>query len=157
MTTVFSGGLVYKYSNGSNGYGLMDTSDGAVSTTDQYKYLKEAYVNTASPCGDRGAITRTASTCPTESSDWYVSDNALPAMPTPAKKYITNRAVTGPGLDGSGYQEAGAATTGSDAVTYTVSSGPPSTAAVRSAEVDMGAFGVVAGTLVDMLGGMTLL
>ncbi|KAF7915291.1 uncharacterized protein EAE98_011157 [Botrytis deweyae] len=173
MTAVFSGGLVYEYSNEGNGYGLVDITDGTVSTTEQYTYLKEAYANTTSPTGAGGAVTTTgsASTCPTESSDWDVSGDALPAIPTPAKKYMTEGAGTGPGLDGAGSQEAGdtenesqgTATAGSGAVTYTASAGSSSStsssssAGGRNAEVDMRAFGVVAVTLVSMVGGMMLL
>lgn len=173
MTAVFSGGLVYEYSNEGNGYGLVDITNGTVSTTEQYTYLKEAYANTTSPTGAGGAVTTTgsASTCPTESSDWDVSGDALPAIPTPAKKYMTEGAGTGPGLDGAGSQEAGdtenesqgTATAGSGAVTYTASAGSSSStsssssAGGRNAEVDVRAFGVVAVTLVSMVGGMMLL
>ncbi|KAI9651400.1 1,3-beta-glucanosyltransferase [Ciborinia camelliae] len=174
MTAVFSGGLVYEYSNEGNGYGLVNITDGAVSTTDQYTYLKEAYANTTSPTGDGGAVTTTgsASTCPTESSEWDVTGDALPAIPTPAKKYMTSGAGTGPGLDGAGSQEAGdtenesqgTATAGSGAVTNTASSGTSSSTSTsksaaggRNAEVDMRALGVVAVTLASMVGGMMLL
>ncbi|KAF7945070.1 hypothetical protein EAE96_009850 [Botrytis aclada] len=173
MAAVFSGGLVYEYSNEGNGYGLVDITDRTVSTTEQYTYLKEAYANTTSPTGAGGAVTTTgsASTCPTESSDWDVSGDALPAIPTPAKKYMTEGAGTGPGLDGAGSQEAGdnenesqgTATAGSGAVTSTASAGSSSStsssssAGGRNAEVDVKAFGVVAVTLVSMFGGMMLL
>ncbi|KAJ8061924.1 hypothetical protein OCU04_009711 [Sclerotinia nivalis] len=173
MTAIFSGGLVYEYSNEGNGYGLVDISDGTVTTTDQFQYLKEAYTNTTSPTGDGGAVTTTgsASTCPTESSEWDVSDDALPAMPTPAKKFMTNGAGTGPGLDGAGSQEAGdtenesqgTATAGSGAVTNTASAGSASStsssksAGGRNVEVDMRACGFVAVMLASMVGGMMLL
>ncbi|PQE33291.1 1,3-beta-glucanosyltransferase gel1 protein [Rutstroemia sp. NJR-2017a WRK4] len=175
MTPVFSGGLVYEYSNEGNGYGLVDITDGVVTTTDQYDYLLAAYKNTTNPTGDGGATTTTgsASTCPTESSDWDVSGDALPAIPTPAEKYMTEGAGTGPGLDGAGSQEAGdsenesqgTATAGSGEVTYTASSGSStststkksSSAAGRHAEVDMKAFGVVAVSLAGMFAGMMLI
>jgi hypothetical protein len=175
MTPVFSGGLVYEYSNEGNGYGLVDITDGVVTTTDQYDYLLAAYKNTTNPTGDGGATTTTgsASTCPTKSSDWDVSGDALPAIPTPAEKYMTEGAGTGPGLDGAGSQEAGdsenesqgTATAGSGEVTYTASSGSStststkksSSAAGRHAEVDMKAFGVVVVSLAGMFAGMMLI
>ncbi|KAM3065495.1 1,3-beta-glucanosyltransferase, variant 2 [Clarireedia jacksonii] len=175
MTPVFSGGLVYEYSNEGNGYGLVDITNGVVSKTDQFTYLKAAYQNTTNPTGDGGATTTkgSASTCPTESSEWDVSGDALPAIPTPAEKYMTEGAGTGPGLDGAGSQEAGdtenesqgTATAGSGAATYTASSGSSGStstkgsksAAGRNAEIDINAFGVVVASIAGMVAGMMLI
>ncbi|KAI6713401.1 hypothetical protein JHW43_004118 [Diplocarpon mali] len=108
MTSVFSGGLVYEFSEEGNGYGLVTISGSSVSTNADFDYLSSAYAAATNPTGNGGATSTSAvSTCPTEASEWHVADDALPAIPSAAEKYMSSGAGTGPGLAGSGSQEAG--------------------------------------------------
>lgn len=95
MTSVFSGGLVYEYSEEGNGYGLVTIDGDTVSTNADYSYLSSAYAKATNPSGDGGATsTSAATTCPTESSDWDVANDDLPAMPAKASTYMSNGAGT---------------------------------------------------------------
>lgn len=132
MTAVYSGGLVYEYSEEESGYGVVNiTSDGKVVEGDQFNYLKTALAGTPPPSGDGGYnSTSSASVCPSKSSSWNVTNDALPAMPAKASDYLKNGAGKGPGLDGAGSQWAsgagvqstGTATAGSGQATVTGSS-----------------------------------
>jgi hypothetical protein len=172
MTSVFSGGLVYEYSEEGNGYGLVTISGTSVVTATDFPSLASAYSAATNPTGLGGATTSSASTtCPTESSEWEVSNDGLPAIPAVAEAYMSTGAGTGPGLSGAGSQEAGdaenestgTATAGSGDVTETATSSVSATsstgAAVRSVpKVDLsflGVFGVV--MLVGMIGGVAIL
>jgi hypothetical protein len=167
MTSVFSGGLVYEYSEEGNGYGLVSISGDTVKLNSDFTALSSAYAAQTNPSGDGGATSTSASTtCPTESSEWDVSGDSLPAIPSAAEKYITSGAGTGPGLDGSGSQDAGdsenestgTATAGSGTVTSTASSSSTAKSGAQGiAPVDLKLFSVVAVVMVSMLGGMVLL
>jgi hypothetical protein len=169
MTGVFSGGLVYEYSEEGNGYGLVTISGDTVIPNADYTYLSSAYAQQTNPSGNGGATsTSAATTCPTESSEWDVSGDALPAIPSAAEVYMKTGAGTGPGLDGAGSQDAGdaenestgTATAGSGTVTETASSSSSSTAkssAQSVAALDQKLFAVVGVVMASMLGGMVLL
>ncbi|KAH7391655.1 glycoside hydrolase family 72 protein [Cadophora sp. MPI-SDFR-AT-0126] len=167
MTSVFSGGLVYEYSEEGNGYGLVTIDGDSVSTNADYNYLSSAYAQATNPSSNGGATSTSASTtCPTESSDWDVANDDLPAMPVNAKEYMSKGAGARPGLGGAGSQEAGTvdnestgtASAGSGTVTETASaSSTKKSAGVKIPAVDVKAF-VVAGTvMLSMLGGMVML
>jgi hypothetical protein len=114
MTAVYSGGLVYEYSQEESKYGLVTLSGGSVTEMDDFKTLKSAYAKTPAPSGDGGyKASGAASQCPTKSSTWNVtiSANQLPAFPRDAQAYLKNGCGTGPGLKGAGSQNAGPATT----------------------------------------------
>lgn len=171
MTSVFSGGLVYEYSEEGNGYGLVTINGDSVSPNGDFTALSSAYAAQTNPSGNGGATSTTAATtCPTESSEWIVSGDALPAIPSAAEGYMKSGAGTGPGLNGPGSQNAGTsenestgtATAGSGTVTETASSSSStstkkSAASVGMAPMDGKLFGVVAVVMVSMLGGMVLL
>lgn len=169
MTSAFSGGLVYEYSNEGNGYGLVDITNGEVVTTSQFTYLETAFANATDPSGDGGATTSSAaSTCPTKSSNWEVSGDSLPAIPSKAAAYMSTGAGTGPGLDGSGSQEAGnsenestgTATAGSGTVTETASSSSStkkSDGVMMPKPLDPKPFSLVVVVMLGMIGGMALL
>lgn len=128
MTSVYSGGLVYEYSEESSKYGLVKIDGSSVKELDDFNALKTAYAATSNPQGDGGySQNGAASKCPPKSATWAVDSNALPAIPAPAKKYLTQGAGPGVGLSGKGSQNAGTpssgtATAGSGAVTATASS-----------------------------------
>jgi hypothetical protein len=113
MTGVYSGGLAYEYSEGGNKYGLVKINGDDVSTLKDYDALKTAFGNTKNPSGN-GDYNSTggASGCPVQSKpNWDVSTDALPAIPVPAKKYLTSGAGSGDGFSGKGSQNAGTKST----------------------------------------------
>jgi len=114
MTGVYSGGLVYEYSQEGNNYGLVTISGNSVTTDNDFDALMTAYKNTANPTGDGGYnSTGGASGCPSfEGVNWQVKSDALPAIPNGAVKYLSQGAGTGPGLTGAGSQNAGGQSTG---------------------------------------------
>ena len=133
MTSVYSGGLVYEYSQEGNNYGLVTINGASVTDTGDFSSLMTAFQNTQNPTGDGGYnSTGGASGCPAESAPWWqVANNNLPAIPAPALKYMSQGAGKGPGLTGlgsqnSGTQSSGTATPGSGQPTVTGTSGSPS-------------------------------
>ena len=133
MTPVYSGGLVYEYSQEVSGYGLVSISGSQVSELPDFGSLQSAFKATPNPSGNGGAKTSgTASTCPSKSDTWQVADDSLPAMPAGAVKYLKQGAGTGPGLkgnNGAGSQNAGTASSG----TATAGSGQPSVTGTAAA------------------------
>jgi 1,3-beta-glucanosyltransferase GAS5 len=133
MTKVFSGGLVYEYSQEGNGYGLVTISGSSVSPVgSQFSDLQSALANATNPANGGGYKTSTTTqSCPPQQSGWDTSPftgSALPAMPTGAEQYMKNGAGTGPGLSGSGSQDAGdgssaTASSGAGAITTTYGNG----------------------------------
>lgn len=139
MTSVYSGGLVYEYSQEDSNYGLVEISGDSVTERSDFTALKSAFANTKNPTGDGGyKSSGGASTCPTESNTWDVTmkDNELPALPSGASSLMQKGAGTGPGLTGSGSQDAGSSETSlAGAASGAVTSGgsvPTSTATSSS-------------------------
>ncbi|PYH41284.1 1,3-beta-glucanosyltransferase gel1 [Aspergillus saccharolyticus JOP 1030-1] len=133
MTGVYSGGLVYEYSQEPSNYGLVKIQDSKVSTLADYDALKSALAKTSNPEGDGGYNqTGGANPCPAKDSpNWDVDNDSLPAIPEPAKKYMTEGAGKGVGFSGSGSMNAGTpststATPGSGSASSTSSSGSSS-------------------------------
>lgn len=117
MTPVYSGGLVYEYSQEEANYGLVNIAGGQVEELDDFSSLQKAYSGTPAPSGDGGAKSaQSASQCPAKSAHWVVDDttgNFLPVMPEGAQKYFSSGAGTGPGNSGNtGSQTSGGASTG---------------------------------------------
>lgn len=99
MTSVFSGGIAYEYSTEANGYGIVEISDGAVTTNEDFDQLASAFSATPNPDGDGGySANATASTCPSQSDEWEVANLLIPAPPSGIEEYMDNGAGTGPGL-----------------------------------------------------------
>ncbi|KAL5336576.1 1,3-beta-glucanosyltransferase Gel1 [Aspergillus crustosus] len=110
MTGVYSGGLVYEYSQEPSDYGLVTIKNNKVTDLADYDALKSALAKTANPTGDGGYNkTGGANPCPARNApNWNVDANdELPAMPKPVQKYFDNGAGDGPGFDGPGSQTAG--------------------------------------------------
>lgn len=113
MTSVFSGGLVYEYAEEGSGYGLVKISGNNVSPIgQQFEALGNALNSTQDPPNNGGyrSASGEAQQCPTQSNNWDTKPfvgSALPAMPSDAEKYMKDGAGDGPGLGGSGSQEAG--------------------------------------------------
>lgn len=117
MTPVYSGGLVYEYSQEEANYGLVTISGGSVQELADFGTLKDKFAATPLPSGDGGYNAQGAvSQCPPKSDSWVVDDttgNYLPIMPEGAQKYMTSGAGKAPGNSGStGSQTAGTPSTG---------------------------------------------
>jgi len=110
MTPVYSGGLVYEYSQEDSNYGLVEISGNTVTERADFTALKNAYASTKNPSGDGGyKSSGSASTCPTKSDTWDVDmkDDQLPALPSGASALFKSGAGSGPGLTGKGSQDSG--------------------------------------------------
>jgi len=141
MTPVYSGGLVYEYSQEPSNYGLVViNSDGTITERPDFTALQTAYQNTSNPSGNGGYNANgSPSTCPpAQPPEWVVGTTLIPTMPAGANTYLQNGAGTGPGLNGAGSQNSGTtfafnATTGGTAGTTngaTTGSGTKKSAAV---------------------------
>lgn len=134
MTAVYSGGLVYEYSKEGTAapqdlYGLVEISNNGVSELTDFASLQTAFQGTPLPTGDGGYLPNgSPSICPTKSSTWLVSGDALPAMPAQASQYFKSGAGKGPGLSGTGSQDAGAGSSG----TASAGSGQPTATGTSS-------------------------
>jgi len=168
MSSVFSGGLVYEYSDEGDGFGIVSISGSSVSTKSGFNYLKTAYSTATNPTGNGGASSTTASvSCPTANSDWNVTNDALPAIPSAAEKFMTEGAGKGPGLTGAGSQNSGnssdessgTATPGSGSVTVTATGTAASASAThkKGAGVKIGAEAGVVGFGAVVLGAVLAL
>jgi hypothetical protein len=170
MSAVYSGGLVYEYSQEDSNYGLVKLSNGKVSEMDDFTTLKNAFSKTPLPSGDGGYNANgKASECPTKSNTWNVtmSANQLPAFPKDAQKFLKEGSGTGPGLKGAGSQDSGSSTTdlageADGAVTSGSSSSgaAPSKGAAASIRPEFGFAPIVCGAIVlvsTMLGGALVL
>jgi hypothetical protein len=110
MTGVYSGGLVYEYTEESTKYGLVKVEGGSVSELPDFNDLKNAFAKAKAPSGDGGYKPNgAASKCPEKSKSWNVTIAAdeLPALPEGAAALFKNGAGKGPGLQGSGSQTSG--------------------------------------------------
>lgn len=139
MTSVYSGGLVYEYSQEESKYGLGSISGDTYTENDDFKNLMQQYSDNPAPSGDGGYKSDgKASECPANSDTWEVKDfdgEDLPAIPDGADKYMTDGAGKGPGLQGAGSQNAGGESTS------TASAGSGSVTAVASNAASGGASG----------------
>ncbi|KAL1848265.1 1,3-beta-glucanosyltransferase [Paecilomyces lecythidis] len=117
MTSVYSGGLVYEYSNEGSNYGLVTINGNSVTERPDFTALQSAFKKTPNPQGDGGYNkTGGANPCPAKQLPaWNVDTTALPAIPDGAKKYMTQGAGKGPGFAGSGSQNRGSTSTGTAA------------------------------------------
>ncbi|KAH6891371.1 1,3-beta-glucanosyltransferase Gel1 [Thelonectria olida] len=107
MDSVYSGGLMYEYTNETNNYGIVKIgSDDKVTTLSEYANFKTALANNPAPTGNGGAASTTHSQeCPTSDSKWQVDPSLVPVMPNQAQKYFTKGAGDGAGLKGDGSQD----------------------------------------------------
>jgi len=156
MTNVYSGGLVYEYSEeaGNANYGLVNiVSTTAVTEKADFTNLQAMLAANPAPAGNGGFQTGLApQACPTSDAHWNVANSAtLPAFPAAASPFLTGGAGTGPGLTGVGSQNggvvssivvvttstagsaSGASRTATATATATVTSGAATTATSRAA------------------------
>ncbi|KAI9678057.1 MAG: beta-glucanosyltransferase [Caeruleum heppii] len=142
-SAVYSGGLVYEYTEEPSNYGLVEINGDSVTELDDFRTLQAAFAAQQNPQGDGGAKTDgTPSQCPPQSDTWDVDSDALPAIPENAKRYMTEGAGPGQGgLDGAGSQEAGEASSG------TATAGSGAVTAVASGAAASGTKKAAAGAL----------
>ncbi|KAF2748898.1 glycoside hydrolase family 72 protein [Sporormia fimetaria CBS 119925] len=128
MTGVYSGGLVYEYSEEEGrDYGLVKLEGNNAKELPDFETLKNAFAATKNPSGDGGYNSQGGkSECPQQSKTWEVeiASDKLPALPEGADEYFKNGAGKGPGLKGAGSQDAGSDETDlGDAADGTVTEG----------------------------------
>jgi hypothetical protein len=134
MTPVYSGGLVYEYSEEGSKFGLVTLSGNTVTPKPDFTALQSAFKQTANPSDDGGYnSTGGASGCPAKSANWDVSNDALPAIPEAAKAYLQNGAGAGVGLKGKGSQDGTDVQGGQSSGTATAGSGTPTNTGSSSA------------------------
>lgn len=100
MSPLFSGGLVYEYSEEENGYGLVNiVSSTEVELKDDFVNLSQQLNSTSNPSGDGGySSDNEHSECP----DWDVDD--VPDMPEAAEIFFERGAGEGLGFNHDGTQ-----------------------------------------------------
>ncbi|KAI5300478.1 beta-glucanosyltransferase [Ascosphaera atra] len=110
MTSVYSGGLVYEYSNEDSNYGLVDIDDDTVKERDDFSALKSAFEKTKNPTGNGGYnSTGGSNPCPKKDEpNWDVDpDEDIPSTPSKAKEFMEKGPAEPKGFSG-GSQTAGA-------------------------------------------------
>lgn len=102
MSSVYSGGLVYEYSEEENHYGLVQLNGDSVQVKQDFNNLKSQFASNPNPTGSAGAeTTRQPASCPTyQEGTWDVQDGSLPPMPTDAQYILEHGAGWGLGLNG---------------------------------------------------------
>jgi hypothetical protein len=101
MSSVFSGGLVYEYSEEENNYGLVEISGSSVKTNDDFTNLQSEFKKTENPSGDGGYHNSSYSECPPLSDTWNAS-TTIPDTPKGALVWLKNNAdPKGAGFDGN--------------------------------------------------------
>ena len=120
MISVFSGGLVYEWTEEVSNYGLVELSNGNITLLPDYKNLKAEFAKTPMPSGDGGyKPSGSASTCPANSTD-FTSWKVLPAIPARAEVYIESGAGQPLGYNGPTNQGAGATVSSLSRSTLTI-------------------------------------
>jgi hypothetical protein len=118
MTSVYSGGLVYEYSEEGSGYGLVTINGNSISEKSDFRNLMQQFKKN-SAIGDGGyKASGSASKCPRRSSTWEVKDfrgAQLPSIPDGALKYMGKGAGKAPGLKGGSQWATGTSTGTADA------------------------------------------
>ncbi|AMD20723.1 HDL021Wp [Eremothecium sinecaudum] len=95
MSSVFSGALVYEYSEEPNHYGLVKIDGDKVTKLDDFQNLKNKYAEVKNPEGDGGySESNKHSTCPEVKSGVWEASNVLPDMPSAASALFKNGAGT---------------------------------------------------------------
>jgi len=112
MTNVYSGGLVYEYSEEPTNpnFGLVNIiSPTVVTEKTDFTNLQAMLAANPAPAGNGGYQTGLAPlACPTSDVHWNVANSAtLPAFPAAASTFLVSGAGTGPGLVGAGSQNGG--------------------------------------------------
>lgn len=93
MSSVFSGGLVYEYSQESNNYGLVEIDGDNVTTMTDFDNLKAQFEKVEDPSGNGGYYAGNKhSECPAYEEGVWESNSTLPDMPAAASAYFSSGA-----------------------------------------------------------------
>ena len=99
MTSVYSSGPVYEYTQEANNYGLVEIKGNTVHELADFAALRSALAKTPAPNNDgRYKADRKPSDCPARTSNWSVRNNSIPVMPSGAEKYFQSGAGAGVGI-----------------------------------------------------------
>lgn len=93
MSPVFSGGLVFEYSQEPNNFGLVEISDdrASVDKLGDFEALKEQFSKAKNPSGDGGFQEGLdVSECPGFVQGRWEANNTLPTLPSAAQKYYVS-------------------------------------------------------------------
>jgi hypothetical protein len=99
MASVYSGGLVYEYTQEANNYGLVNITDGSLTESTEFISLKQMFDSVKTPTGDGGYrenIPKKA--CPPKGGFWTPEGDGLPDPPPGVAKMNDEGAGPGPGL-----------------------------------------------------------
>ncbi|AET41628.1 1,3-beta-glucanosyltransferase Ecym_8355 [Eremothecium cymbalariae DBVPG len=96
MSSLFSGGLAYEYSQEVNKHGLVEIGEGNnITKLQDFENLKNQYSKTSNPTGDGGySKDSNYSECPVYQEGVWEANNTLPEMPSAASAYFTSGAGT---------------------------------------------------------------
>lgn len=93
MTGVFSGGLVYEYSQEANNYGVVEIHGSSVEKLDDFDKLSKQFNSTANPSNGGGASENNKdSDCPSFEKGTWEANDTLPDMPSAASIYFSSGA-----------------------------------------------------------------
>src|SRR5258708_24520329 len=99
MTSVYSGGLVYEFTQEENNYGLVMIPGGSLTETVEFTSLKQVLEDVPVPPGDGGYREDIPKKpCPNQGPFWTPKDETLPDTPAGAVKMMDEGAGPGPGL-----------------------------------------------------------
>lgn len=91
MTGVFSGGLVFEYSQEENDYGLVELTTSLVTKLSDFTALKDQFASVENPSGDGDYIkTRKVNECPKIEKGVWEASETLPAFPKKAETYMVS-------------------------------------------------------------------
>lgn len=134
MTGVYSGGLLYEYSEEGNGYGIVRINGNTVTESPDFATFASALSAYPAPTGNGGFSAQSnVSPCPPRDPDWLVDDDTLPPFPENARQYLSSGAGVGPGLKGPGSQNAGSSAPAPDPTNPGGSSSSSAAVAERAA------------------------
>jgi 1,3-beta-glucanosyltransferase GAS5 len=99
MTSVYSGGLVYEYTQEDNKFGLVQVQGNNVQELPDFAVLRSALAKTPAPTDDGGyKADGKPSDCPAKINSWLVRNNSIPIIPSEAEKYFKSGAGAGVGI-----------------------------------------------------------
>ena len=96
MSPVFSGGLVYEYSQEDNNYGLVQISDdrGSVKKLGDFDALKKQFGAAKDPGSGGYQEGLDIAECPEFVGGVWEANNTLPALPSDAQKYYVRLRIS---------------------------------------------------------------
>ncbi|KAG5417866.1 gel1 [Candida metapsilosis] len=134
MSSVFSGGLVYEYSEEDNHYGLVSLDDNKVKPNQDFKNLQSQFSKNPDPSGDGGYLKSTGgNNCPVASAKWNVT-TTIPDTPGAAIKFVKGLAdPTGHGFNAYVQSNCNGKNNIDDSGAYSKTLGPSRAAAASAA------------------------